>query len=920
LHFATADCYQQVLNRNSPIAVRLSQLIKGCMKQVMADEDDKILKRHGFQTAAFGPVSVNRRKVMSSENLNTSLDSMDFVPIWLRTFVADMLRYIEYERKALPIALICNQIKKYSNENKKEEPDKEEPKRAPKVVKKEKDFIPKPLKNPDEKPVKGAKPEPTFFYFCRQRREHFVSIIMKDKEKRTLVGTRLECETKKLASAEWKLLDPDVKENWKERAINEWETNGGREKARLEQERLERLAKSSTQSAPQPIEPVKEPNSKVQKRNPETSENDDILKDSNISFQSADAEGISAMEQRIQQLTQSLSRVGRVLDRHREESLRKRERSNPSSGDDLEIPVVLRALAHSPLSIMPDEHVVAWIWNHEDGLVRTLLNMAHKDICVSPDLNASLRVTEAKYSVLALFGSPWNDVKPLGSFPIPPMEARNQLREALLEFRTKLIEGMDSMATDIKNKRASARDIAKRKKEQARQVDKISTDSNRSKIRFAVKFVLGEMIDTVEKSFLDSSTDTREESKAETEIVEITEPWLQNYNKRFKLEKAADLLLMYARTSTFFRLVPYEPLQSSPIEVYAREVGNNVPCSVIDKKEESGHPRMNSSTERFSEAAPAVESVPDDDMSENSSKADGICEIKYKRSKSSRVCDPEDIISEVVVDYQGDYVLSQLLQWYNAGLDQKPGLPDLLGCCLLPSMSGCWTIDTTRGANSATTNRTSYRNTTRPRLLDWLKDPYKRGTPWPDELRRSFVEKDQDTTIDDASNVWLPIGSPVLDFLVTGDDFNMMEILNQLGKHCASTDDENTAGMMASIDHGRPAQAVSNWVQCENPDCQKWRKIPWHVDVDTLPEKFVCSENIWNNNSASCDAPEDEWDEEVDACVEADGTVKSKEIEQSILDSSDDKAITASASSNGCNLAEFRVGSKYFSVCRLFAN
>jgi hypothetical protein len=204
--------------------------------------------------------------------------------------------------------------------------------------------------------------------------------------------------------------------------------------------------------------------------------------------------------------------------------------------------------------------------------------------------------------------------------------------------------------------------------------------------------------------------------------------------------------------------------------------------------------------------------------------------------------------------------------------------------------------------------------------LDWLKDPYKRGTPWPDELRRSFVEKDQDTTIDDASNVWLPIGSPVLDFLVTGDDFNMMEILNQLGKHCASTDDENTAGMMASIDHGRPAQAVSNWVQCENPDCQKWRKIPWHVDVDTLPEKFVCSENIWNNSSASCDAPEDEWDEEVDACVEADGTVKSKEIEQSVSDPSDDKAITASAFSNGCKLAEFRVGSKYFSVCRLNAN
>lgn len=54
LHFATADCYQQVLNRNSPVAVRLANLVKGSTKKVMSEDDDAILKRHGFQTAAFG--------------------------------------------------------------------------------------------------------------------------------------------------------------------------------------------------------------------------------------------------------------------------------------------------------------------------------------------------------------------------------------------------------------------------------------------------------------------------------------------------------------------------------------------------------------------------------------------------------------------------------------------------------------------------------------------------------------------------------------------------------------------------------------------------------------------------------------------------------------------------------------------------
>ena len=92
-----------------------------------------------------------------------------------------------------------------------------------------------------------------------------------------------------------------------------------------------------------------------------------------ISFQAADAEGITAMEQRIQQLTQALSRVGRVLDRHREERLRKQQVE--SHGQQVNSPAELLGLAHSPLKIMPTEHVVAWMWNHEDGIIRTLLRI-----------------------------------------------------------------------------------------------------------------------------------------------------------------------------------------------------------------------------------------------------------------------------------------------------------------------------------------------------------------------------------------------------------------------------------------------------------------------------------------------------------------------------------------------------------------
>jgi len=75
--------------------------------------------------------------------------------------------------------------------------------------------------------------------------------------------------------------------------------------------------------------------------------------------------------------------------------------------------------------------------------------------------------------------------------------------------------------------------------------------------------------------------------------------------------------------------------------------------------------------------------------------------------------------------------------------------------------------------------------------------------------------------------------------------------------------------------------SVCNWVQCENGDCQKWRKIPLSlnnvdIDIDILlsGKKFICSDiNSWtttatatittgirnvNSEPISCNTPEDD--------------------------------------------------------------
>ena len=77
------------------------------MKQVMSREDEHVLDNHGFGTAVFGDVSFNHH-----HGGDESLDSVGNIPIWLRTFTADTLRYIEYERRSLSVALICNHITK----------------------------------------------------------------------------------------------------------------------------------------------------------------------------------------------------------------------------------------------------------------------------------------------------------------------------------------------------------------------------------------------------------------------------------------------------------------------------------------------------------------------------------------------------------------------------------------------------------------------------------------------------------------------------------------------------------------------------------------------------------------------------------------------------------------------------------------
>lgn len=893
LHFATADCYQQVLNRNAPIATRFSNLAKSCMKKVMSEEDERILTSHGFGTASFGAISVDRRRLSCFQHRRGGLDSIDIVPIWLRTYVADTLRYIEYERRALPVALLCNHLSKAKaqlpqkqkpNTNKtsangrstssaKSKPplgdtpslpcknadtagDKSWP--AGNLESKESAVPSKQAGNAeDKKKLTSARPEPSFIYYARMMREHFKGIVGQqlpvDAAPLTISHTIL-----KAAGAAWKTLSEEEKGQWKERSSQDW-LRKGNELTKEPQDRPKAKSKKAKQIEDSSVEEAKG------------------FGTSDISFEAADAEGLSAMEQRIQQLTQTLSRVGRVLDRHRQAICASESIDNPSRHSS----AYLRELVHPPLSVLRNEHVVAWIWNNHDGVVRTLSRCIESQDAINSSLKEGVRALLEKYDSLAKFGSVDHELRVTAeSYPMEPSEARSMLNDALRALRLLVLREVDLISCEWRRHKGKLRrEAAQKKKIETIRIEPPCMeltqggegDDEQKDVYPVVASVLRGIVDRIveraandlaasENPFTEDyfgnegPTDTSSNSDQEDTRL------LEQYNQRFRLQATADLLLMYQQTSTFFVANHYKPLESTPIDVYARELGNAVPKSAIDnstdRETKTIAPEPGESDERNQESvglenvAPAV--------------ADNDTQIGLPvthGSSATKMCNPDDIIANVAVRYDGDYVLSQLLQWYNGGIGQKQGLPDLAGCVVLPSMLGCWEDDTSKSKSARSIN---YEVQVRPRLKEWFENQHKRGSPFPQDIQRVFKAP--------PSTKWSPFGSPVLDFLVTGDEGNIHAILqslnvkNQAKESSASPED----GLLSTVDEGMPAQAIANWVQCENPNCLKWRKLPWHVDVDMLPEKFFCKDNKWNPTLNSCEAPEEAWSDR-DAQIRNDG-------------------------------------------------
>jgi hypothetical protein len=196
-------------------------------------------------------------------------------------------------------------------------------------------------------------------------------------------------------------------------------------------------------------------------------------------------------------------------------------------------------------------------------------------------------------------------------------------------------------------------------------------------------------------------------------------------------------------------------------------------------------------------------------------------------------------------------VTSQLIGWYYAGTDQEAVSPDLFGTCMLPTPSVCFGE-----------SEDSYSLSKREKLYDHLSNEKSQAMPWPADIRKCFTTKLHSLDIT-ASSI---LGSPVLDThlgQVDAIDTCLDEMFGATRKKALP---EGEHEVKQQLDGILPPEENTGWVQCDA--CMKWRRVPWNVNADLLPDQWFCKDNFWDPpERASCAAGQDQFNPDKESTV-----------------------------------------------------
>jgi hypothetical protein len=248
----------------------------------------------------------------------------------------------------------------------------------------------------------------------------------------------------------------------------------------------------------------------------------------------------------------------------------------------------------------------------------------------------------------------------------------------------------------------------------------------------------------------------------------------------------------------------------------------------------------------------------------------GSSNSKPQASSNSRhtslYLDPNESVFAGRKVYDKWFCFWQLIGWFNAGSDQKAENPDVFGCVELPDPVACF-------GNSATMYSAKHQEM----LINILKDDKLQAMHWPTALKSTFNLEQQMALQQSGECVY---GSPMLDVVLGQIDSvakAVREIIstaecavdsvdknkNRTKKVSGNSGSNNKRRSLVEdedrqLDEILAPEAPTNWVQCDG--CHKWRRVPWHVDLEALPDPWTCVQNTWDVDAATCEAPQDAYD------------------------------------------------------------
>ncbi len=337
-------------------------------------------------------------------------------------------------------------------------------------------------------------------------------------------------------------------------------------------------------------------------------------------------------------------------------------------------------------------------------------------------------------------------------------------------------------------------------------------------------------------------------------------------------------------------------MESAPIKLYARELGNHVSRDAVaraskqshDKKLNGRRPDRSASAEvsdassaptgeatvegsSSSASAPATtaadDSVPSlviecppvackselevciadnqveplstgrssNASTDNESRASSTAPHSYP----SEVFEPNDVVHEDTVTHGPMFMFWQLMGWYNAGSDDPIVSPDVFGCLQLPLPVQCF--------GSA---QGPYIAKIRDEFLNHILDEFKMSAPWKESVRKTFSPIPKRIPRERA----YVMGSPFLD-LALGVSTHIIGSMSQLlfpeGRKKSGGNKENL-----QFDEMLPPERNCTWIMCST--CMKWRRIAWFVDPKPVLDcaSWTCDMNSWDPEQASCEAEE----------------------------------------------------------------